>query len=144
MAQEAYVRAFGSLGQFRGDSSLATWLTRNNEALGRLRRHRPMVDLAVLDAQPSGKSQVIPVPLMTPDIDPERAAAHRQIRHLIAQAINGLPEILQIMFVMRDVERISIEEAAGFRDLQPTTRRRVCTGHDVCCAMPCTKSSCPR
>lgn len=90
MVQEADVRAFGSLGEFRGDSSLATWLTRINEAHGRLRRYRPMVDLAMLDAQPSGKSQVIPFPLVPPDIDAERAAAHRQIRHLIEQAIDGL------------------------------------------------------
>ena len=66
VVQEAYVRAFGSLGQFRGDSSLATWLTRItlNEALGRLRRQRHMVDLEVLDAEPSGKTQIIPFPLM--------------------------------------------------------------------------------
>jgi RNA polymerase sigma-70 factor, ECF subfamily len=70
--QEADVRTFGSLGQFRGDSSLATWPTwptriTLRETLGRLRRHRPMVELAVLAAQPSGKSQVIPFPLMPPD-----------------------------------------------------------------------------
>ncbi|MGC2223397.1 MAG: sigma-70 family RNA polymerase sigma factor, partial [Methylocella sp.] len=40
VVQEAYVKAFTHLGGFRGDSSLATWLSRiaMNEALGRLRR----------------------------------------------------------------------------------------------------------
>jgi RNA polymerase sigma factor (sigma-70 family) len=40
VVQEAYVRAFAALGEFRGDSGLATWLTRivMNEALGRVRR----------------------------------------------------------------------------------------------------------
>jgi RNA polymerase sigma-70 factor (ECF subfamily) len=54
VVQQTYVNAFDSLGKFRGDSSLATWLTRItlNEALGRLRRQRPMVDLEVLDASP--------------------------------------------------------------------------------------------
>src|SRR3954447_4608168 len=46
VVQEAYVRAFQSLGSFRGEASLATWLTRiaYNEALGRLRRRRTVVD----------------------------------------------------------------------------------------------------
>ncbi|HEX5957113.1 MAG TPA: sigma-70 family RNA polymerase sigma factor, partial [Hyphomicrobiaceae bacterium] len=59
VVQEAYVRAFGSLGRFRGDSSLATWLSRIalNEALGRLRSRRPTVDLAVLDGEPVGTSK---------------------------------------------------------------------------------------
>ena len=43
VVQEAYLAAFASLGKFRGEASLATWLTRItlNEALGRLRRQRP-------------------------------------------------------------------------------------------------------
>src|ERR1700743_3916420 len=49
--QEAYVRAFTHLESFRGDSSLATWLGRIviNEALGRLRRERPRVEVDVVD-----------------------------------------------------------------------------------------------
>src|SRR5262245_21922862 len=84
VVQESYVRAFGSLGQFRGDSSLATWLTRIalNEALGRLRRRRPMVDLAVLDAESGAARKILPFPLMPTDSDPECAAAQHQIRQL--------------------------------------------------------------
>ena len=122
VVQETYVRAFGSLGQFRGDSSLATWLTRItlNEALGRLRRQRHMVDLEVLDAEPSGKTQIIPFPLM-PVADPERAAAQRQIRNLIEGAIDDLPEIFRVVFVMRDVEGLSIEETADVLGMPPAT-----------------------
>ena len=123
VVQETYVRAFGSLGQFRGDSSLATWLTRItlNEALGRLRRQRHMVDLEVLDAEPSGKTQIIPFPLMPVAADPERAAAQRQIRNLIEGAIDDLPEIFRVVFVMRDVEGLSIEETADFLGMPPAT-----------------------
>ena len=47
VVQDSYVRAFTHLDSFRGSSSLATWLARivSNEALGRLRRRRPTVDL---------------------------------------------------------------------------------------------------
>ena len=68
VVQQAYVNAFGSLGSFRGDSSLPTWLTRItiDEASGRLRRQRPMVDLEVLDADSTtGTSQVIQFPLVS-------------------------------------------------------------------------------
>jgi RNA polymerase sigma-70 factor, ECF subfamily len=123
VVQQAYVNAFDSLGKFRGDSSLATWLTRItlNEALGRLRRQRPMVDLEMLDAEPSGASKIIPFPLMPATSDPERAAAQRQIRQLIERAIDDLPEIFRVVFVMRDVEDMSIEETAGFLGLPPAT-----------------------
>src|SRR5438128_12305772 len=53
VVQEAYVRAFTHLESFRGDSSLSTWLSQIavNEALGRLRRRRPAVEL---DSLPQG------------------------------------------------------------------------------------------
>ena len=124
VVQQAYVNAFISLGSFRGDSSLPTWLTRitRNEALERLRRRRPVVDLEVLDAGPaSGTSRVIPFPLMSESADPERAAAQSQVRRLIERAIDDLPEIFRVVFVMRDVEDMSIEETAGFLGLPPAT-----------------------
>ena len=124
VVQEAYVSAFSSLGSFRGDSSLPTWLTRItlNEALGRLRRRRQVVDLEVLDAdRATATAQVIPFPLMSDSADPERAAARSQIRDLIEQAIDDLPEIFRVVFVMRDVEGMSIDETADFLGLAPAT-----------------------
>jgi RNA polymerase sigma-70 factor, ECF subfamily len=123
VVQEAYVRAFGSLGQFRGESTLATWLTRIalNEALGRVRRLRPMVDLAVLDAEPDAARNIVPFPLMPVDGDPERIAAQHQIRQLIERAIDQLPEIFRVVFVMRDVQDMSVEETADFLGLPPAT-----------------------
>jgi RNA polymerase sigma-70 factor (ECF subfamily) len=123
VVQEAYVRALGSLGTFRGDSSLTTWLTRItlNEALGRLRHRRPTVDLTVLDAEPAGSANIIPFPTMQPDTDPERAAAQLQIRHLIEGAIDELPEAFRTVFVMREVEEMSVEETADFLNIEPAT-----------------------
>src|SRR5579864_2109823 len=66
VVQETYVRAFTHLDQFRGDSSLATWLSRiaMNEALGRLRGQRPGVEFSSL---PEGvlEAQIIQFPLST-------------------------------------------------------------------------------
>src|SRR5256885_17246064 len=64
VVQEAYVRAFTHLESFRGDCSLSTWLSRiaMNEALGRLRRRRPAVEL---DSLPQGalEAGIIQFPL---------------------------------------------------------------------------------
>jgi RNA polymerase sigma-70 factor, ECF subfamily len=121
VVQEAYVLAFSNLAKFRSESSLATWLTRItlNEALGRLRRRRPTVDLSSLDL-PDG-AQVIPFPTMPSNEDPERNAAQREIRCIIERAIDELPEIFRVVFVMRDVEDMSIDETAAFLGLRPET-----------------------
>jgi RNA polymerase sigma-70 factor, ECF subfamily len=95
----------------RAEASLATWLTHItlNEALGRLRRRRPTVDLSILDFPQGHGAQVIPFPTMPSTEDPERTAAQHEIRGLIEQAIDELPVIFRVVFVMRAVEDISIE-----------------------------------
>jgi len=128
VVQEAYFRAFANLGNFRGDSSLATWLTRIalNEALGRLRRQRSTVELPMLDAESQDDTHVIPFPLMASNCDPERAVAQREIRILMERAIDALPEVFRIVFVMREIEDLSIEETAGFLNLpQATVKTRL-------------------
>jgi RNA polymerase sigma-70 factor (ECF subfamily) len=79
--QDAYVSAFTNLASYRGESTLATWLSRivMNEALGRLRRRRPTVDLAPLESVRS-EAEIIQFPLSTPSDDPERTMAQRQLR----------------------------------------------------------------
>src|SRR3981189_2087033 len=72
VVQETYVRAFTHLESFPGDSTLATWLARiaMNEALGRLRRQRPSIELSDL---PAGalEAQIIQFPLSAASEDPE-------------------------------------------------------------------------
>jgi len=123
IVQETYVDAFGKLASFRGESSLATWLTRMalNEALGRVRRRRVTVELSVLDAVEPSKVRVVPFPLVATHFDPERIAAQREMRRLIERAIDDLPELFRVVFVMRDVEGMSIEETAAYLDVRPAT-----------------------
>lgn len=119
--QEAYLRAFTGLAGFRGEAALTTWLTRIvlNEALGRKRRKRPTVELEVVETLQQQKAQIISFP--TADSDPERHAAQREIRRLIERAIESLPEPFRLVFVMRDVEEMSIEETAAFLNIRPET-----------------------
>ena len=123
--QEAYVRAFTHLAEFRGDAKLSTWLTRIvvNEALGRLRRQRPTVELTVLDSVHENKgAQILPFLLADAAVEnPERSAARREIRQLLERAVDDLPEPFRVVFVMRAIEEMSIEETAAYLELRPET-----------------------
>jgi RNA polymerase sigma-70 factor (ECF subfamily) len=123
IVQEAYVRAFNNLAEFRGDASLATWLSRIvlNEALGRIRRHRPTADLASLENRPSPRAEIIPFPLASPQLDPERTMAQRQIQLLMERAIDDLPDDFRIVLVARVIEEMSIEETAALFGLRTET-----------------------
>lgn len=120
--QEAYVSAFANMAGYRGESTLATWLSRivMNEALGRLRRKRATVDIATLEPMRC-EAEIIQFPLSTPNDDPERTMAQRQILQLVEQATDNLPEIFRIVFVARAIEGMSIEETSELLDIKPET-----------------------
>ncbi|MBS0528387.1 MAG: RNA polymerase sigma factor [Proteobacteria bacterium] len=122
VVQETYVRAFTHLDSFRGDSSLATWLSRiaMNEALGRLRRQRPSVDWTTLEPGVLN-AQIIQFPVSATPDDPEKSMAQREIQHVVEQAIDELPEAFRIVFITRVSEGRKVEETAGILDLKPET-----------------------
>lgn len=124
VVQDAYVRAFTGLSGFRSDASLSTWLTRItlNEALGRLRGRRPVVGLEVLDSLDNqGEAQVLLFPTVRADADPEAAVARSEVRQVLERAIDGLPEAFRVVFVLRDVEEMSIEETADYLGIRSET-----------------------
>jgi RNA polymerase sigma-70 factor, ECF subfamily len=104
--QEAYLSAFRNLAKFRGDASLATWLTRIvvNKATDRRQRADILLPLDALDK-----------------IDPEVTAARSQIRHLLERAIDNLPEPFRVVFVMRMVEQLDTRETASALGLREET-----------------------
>lgn len=113
--QEAYLRAFAALDSFRGDASLGTWLTRIvvNEALTRLKRRRPSEDVEALDRAGKLGSDVIMLPGAAIAMNPEQSAALGEIRRLLERAIDKLPEPFRLIFVLRDIEGMSVEETAA-------------------------------
>jgi RNA polymerase sigma-70 factor, ECF subfamily len=124
VCQEAYLKAFQNLAGFRGESSLATWLTRItiNEALGRKRKRRPTVDLSsldMIDEQP--EARVLIFPGVRAGSNPEADAGRAEIRQLLERAIDDLPEAFRIVFVLRDVEQMSVEETASHLQILPET-----------------------
>ena len=122
--QSAYLRAFAAIASFEGRSTLSTWLTRIviNEALGRARAavgRRAHVDdgsVAFLDdyreklmrGSSSGTA-------------PDAEFARAQLRSLLEQAIGALPPDFRLVFVMREIEGLSVDETAQSLGLVPAT-----------------------
>ncbi|TMI86652.1 MAG: RNA polymerase sigma factor [Bacillati bacterium ANGP1] len=110
--QEAYLCAYRGLTQFRGESALATWLARIvlNECTARHRRtarRRNVVPMMSLDSHMEVVSKVA-----DDGEPPDRAVARTQMRDILQRKLNELPESLRLVFVLRSVEELSVEETA--------------------------------
>jgi RNA polymerase sigma-70 factor (ECF subfamily) len=113
--QEAYLSAFANLASFRADASLATWLTRIvvNKAINRHQRQHVSVPLEAVENVGRPEEEIIGMPHLAFQFDPERAAARSQVRDLLERAIDNLPEPFRVVFVMRMVEQLSVKETAS-------------------------------
>lgn len=123
VVQSAYVDAFEHLDRFRGDAALLTWLTRIvlNEAHGRLRKRRHLVDIEQIEAGGADASRIVPFPAKFGNEDPAASAARAQIRGLVEHAIDALPEPYRVVFVMRDIEECTVLETADSLGIRPET-----------------------
>lgn len=127
--QEAYLSAFRALPAFRGDASLATWLTRIvvNECMGRLRRHARRDNvLPIGPAQPRAGEEDAMAPEVPSGIDddtPERVLARAELRALIERRLDELPQDFRAVFVMRAIEELSVEETAQCLGIPEATVR---------------------
>lgn len=120
--QDAYVRAYFRLGQFRGPEGFGGWLCRiaSNEALMRRRRRGPPQDgLEVLE-QPAHTEAAMIDP-SAPAANPEAALHEAQLQRLLEHAIDALPEDFRVTFVLREVEQMTVAETAACLGIEPGT-----------------------
>lgn len=124
IVQATYVKAFTRLDTFRGESRFSTWLTRIalNEALSRKRRERSGVEIAELDElnqQGAVAFANAPFSLVPPSADSE--VMRMEMREALEAITDELPEGFRMVFVLRDVEGLSIEETADLLSLNTNT-----------------------
>jgi RNA polymerase sigma-70 factor (ECF subfamily) len=126
--QDAYLAAYRNISSFRGGSRLSTWLARivMNEAYARLRRRKRAV-VVPLDAtqrrdlgEPSPQEGIMPGETVE---RPDAAAMRAELRRMLERRIDALPDQFRAVFVLRDVEEMSVEETAECLDIPPATVR---------------------
>ena len=112
-AQEAFLKAYRNLSSFRGESKFGTWIISItlNEARSRLRRMKTM-PMDSLDEPPDEEGHVSPALLRDWREIPSEALERREMRQVLQDAIESLPVIYREIFLLRDVEELSIAEAA--------------------------------
>ncbi len=112
-AQEACLKAFRNLSNFRADSKFGTWLISItlNVARNRLRRNR-LTHMESLDVPSEEQGHVSPALLRDWREVPSAVLERAEVRLMLQKAIVALPEIYREVFLLRDVEELSIKEAA--------------------------------
>ncbi len=126
VAQEAFIRAWRAIGNFRGQSAFFTWLyriainTAKNWLVSRARRPAAQ-DFDVQDAEDYGISDQ----LREKDT-PEHLALTDEINDRIALALDQLPDDLRTAITLREFEGMSYEEIAEAMDCPiGTVRSRI-------------------
>ncbi len=122
--QDAFLRAWLALDSFRADSKLSTWLVRivTNEALGRLRRakiHTIPLDDAMTSPDPKMQLALAD----TPSHGPEQSTQRAQLRAVIEQQIDLLPDDFRTVFMLRDVEGLAARDVADALGIPVATVR---------------------
>jgi RNA polymerase sigma-70 factor (ECF subfamily) len=121
-AQEAFLRAYQNIGEFREGSTFETWLTRIciNWCKDRLKRRRLVFYFhqAPSDSEDEqGPHEVA----AHPDPSPERRAMSREIRERLRAAMEALSPRQRTIFVLKHFEELSIPEIAGMTGLDMGT-----------------------
>ncbi len=122
--QEAYLHAYRSIGAFRAESKLSTWLIRIvvNEALAKLRKRSRQAEVIRLGEDAEHEHAEVSMEEATPG-QPEQAAVRAEARRLLEAKIDELPEAFRAVFVLRAVEDLSVEEAAACLGIPEATVR---------------------
>jgi RNA polymerase sigma-70 factor (ECF subfamily) len=112
-AQEAFLKAFRNLSSFRGEAKFGTWLVSItlNEARSRI-RSRDTIKMESLDETPDDRGHTSPALLRDWKEIPSQALERKEVRLLLQEAITALPLIYREVFQLRDIEQLSVNEAA--------------------------------
>ncbi len=119
--QNTFLNALMHLSSFEGRSSLSTWLYRiaSNEALMQIRRKRKNVSIEDLQTEGSDEG-MLPEIFMDWSALPESELITEESKAKLDEAVSKLPESLRLVFVLRDVEGVSIKETAEILNLTET------------------------
>jgi RNA polymerase sigma-70 factor (ECF subfamily) len=116
--QETFLSAYKALPGFEGRSSLSTWLYRiaSNASLMRLRKKRPETT-SIDEPLELEEGESLPRQFVDWSSVPEDELLNGESRRMMDEAVAELPEGLRIVFVLRDIEGLSTQEAGEVLEL---------------------------
>lgn len=123
--QDAYLEAYLHMGDFRGDAQLSTWLTRIvvNRSLMKLRkekRHGNIIPIAPADALEGDMTAEV---ADTTAESPGAAVYRAEVRKLLERRIDELPMTFRAVFMMREIEGMTVQETAECLSIPEATVR---------------------
>ena len=125
IVQEAHIKAFTKIKAFRGDSTFSAWLAgiTRNEALMHLRKYKrevtmqeneiDIVDISDRENSTQKRSHA--------SHNPESCLENKELKVLLNNSIDLLPDNFRTVFVLRAVEQFSLRETAEILDINPQT-----------------------
>lgn len=122
LTQDTFVAAYRAFDNFRGDASAYTWLYRVavNVCKNRFReldKRRDMEGLSLDDGETGIGEVITDSGITTPLPTPERVVEREEMRRLVEDAIQSLPEDYRIVAVLRDLNGLTYREIAEAADL---------------------------
>ena len=118
--QEAFLKAFEHRGEFQGNSRFYTWLVRIavNQALMKLRKRRTTKEVS-LDEDFQADGDMLPREVVDWAPNPEELYRVSELRDILIKALENLRPALRTVFVLRDIEGLSIHQTAEVLELSP-------------------------
>jgi RNA polymerase sigma-70 factor, ECF subfamily len=128
VTQQTFLSALENLGGFRGEASFSTWLLRiaAHAALKIIRKRKGLNTVSLEEAtEGTNDSDAVPHPEYIADWrqSPEELVHQHEIRRLLDEALGRLDEKHRLVFLLRDVEGLSIREAAEALGLSETNTK---------------------
>jgi len=119
--QEAFLKAFQNLSQFREDATFSTWLIRItiNQSLMKLRKQRVSREVCP-DEDFQSDRDMLPMEAADWAPNPEQLYWASELRDILVNTLSELRPVLRAVFVLRDIEGLSTDQTAEVLNLGPT------------------------
>jgi RNA polymerase sigma-70 factor (ECF subfamily) len=120
--QEAFLKTYQHLGEFREDSKFSTWLIRItlNQSLMKVRKQQRTIRDVSLEENCLAGEDIVPMEVIDWAPDPEQLYRASELRDILIKALTELRPVLRAVFVLRDVEGFSTAETAEVLHLSQT------------------------
>lgn len=127
LLQETYIKAYESLPNFEGRSSFSTWLYRiaTNFALMKLRKEK-MKKVSIEELKEISDGSKDSIDFYDWSENPYLHYKNEELKEILNEAINSLPPKYKTIFILHDIEGLSIQEVAKILSLSvPTVKTRI-------------------